>query len=235
MNLQALIFTFRQLAGDRAFPPLFSDEQVTEWLNEAEREAAERAKLLHERTRTDIVRVPLLVGQREYDLNPVFIDTDGDTMYVQRDTDSERTRAVCRQTQADIEWTIAERANLTGWPDGFFIYSDGQGATARRLVLDRKPAQAGGYFWLSGYRYPLEAMDVNDLESEPEIHPRHHAHLIDWALFRAFSTRDLEGAAETRAAKHKADFAEHFGQKTDANVQRKRLRHRGTVVRPIRF
>lgn len=230
MNLQALISTFRQLAGDRAFPPLFSDEQVTEWLNDAEREAAERGKLLHERTRTDIVRVPLLVGQREYELSPLFIDTDGDTMYVQRATDTERTRAVHRQSQADIEWTIAERANLTGWPDGFFIYSD---SLPRRLVLDRKPAEAGGYFWLSGYRYPLESME--DSTDEPEIHPRHHPHLIDWALFRAYSTRDLEGAAEARADKHKADFAGHFGQKTDANVQRKRLRHRGGHVRPIPF
>lgn len=233
MNLQALISTFRQLAGDRAFPPLFSDEQVTEWLNEAEREAAERAKLLHERTRTDIVRVPLVVGQREYDLNPVFIDTDGDTMYVQRTTDSQRTRAVMRQTQADIEWVIANRANLTGWPDGFFIYSDGQGATARRLVLDRKPAEAGGYFWLSGYRYPLSPMTASD--DEPEIHQRHHMHLIDWVLFRAFNTRDLEGSSEARSAKHLGMFTDHFGGKSDANVQRKRYRHRASVVRPIGF
>lgn len=233
MNLQALISTFRQLAGDRAFPPLFSDAQVTEWLNDAEREAAERARLLHERVLTGIVRVPLLVGQREYQLHPLFIDTDGDVMYIQRPNDTGRSRPVHRQTQADIEWTIANRSNLTGWADGFFIYGDGQGSTARRLVLDRSPAEAGGFFWLSGYRYPLEEMV--DPSDEPEIHPRHHPYLIDWAQFRAFSTRDLEGAADTRSEKHKTAFAEHFGQKTDANVQRKRLRHRASLVRPIGF
>lgn len=233
MELQALISTYRQLAGDRANPPLFDDTEVTFWVNEAEREAAERAKLLHERILTDIVRVPLVVGQREYNLSPLFIDTDGDCMYIQRPGDTGRTRPVWRQAQADIEWTVAQRSNLSGWADGFFIYSDGQGAAARRLVLDRKPTEVGGYFWLSGYRYPLEPMTAPG--DEPEIHPRHHMHLIDWVLFRAYSARDLEAAADARSAKHEAAFNGHFGMKRDANVQRKQLKHRAPTVRPISF
>lgn len=235
MNLQALISTFRQLSGDRASPPLFSDEEIVAWLNEAENEAAERARLLHERLNPDIVRVPLIVGTREYWLHPLFIDTDGETIRIQRTNDTEPTRFVYRQTQTDIEWSLTHRANLSGWADGFLIYSDGQGATARRLVMDRKPAEPDGFVWLSGYRYPLEPLNLNDPEAEPEIHPRHHQFLVEWALYRAYRTRDLEGAAEGRSNRHLATFEEQFGRKTNANVGRKRLRHRAPVVRGINF
>ena len=223
---------FRTLAGDHGVPPFYPDSDIRDWLNEAEREAAERGRLLHDMTTPAVVRIPLEVGQREYFLHPKVFDVEAVSLQ-RRNTD--RRSPLTRASQADMQWSMDNRPNLSGWGDYFFIYGEGNGAGTRgkRIVIDRKPDEPDGFLWVSAVRYPLT--DMEDGDDEPELNPRHHDGLIDWALFRAYSTRDMEFGAERRAALHEAKFTERFGQRIDANVMRKHTRHRAPRVRPIRL
>src|SRR5690606_21329052 len=122
-----------------------------------------------------------------------------------------------------------------GWPRGFDVYGEptGNGLTLR---VDRAPNEAGGQLLLEVDRYPLTPMrlatDNDEGNLTPEIAPRHHDGLVHWALFVAYSTRDMEGAAPQRAAQHEAEFIKRFGIREDANVMRKKRRHRAPVCRP---
>lgn len=230
MELQQLIAVFRQQSGDDGAPYLYSDEEVTGWLNDGERRAAIGAKLIEDRTNPDVVRVPLTVGQKVYTLHEAVFDNLSDVIFLERAGVTNR-RPVARAKQDDIEWCHAHRPNQSGPAEGWVIHGDD--TAGRRLMLDRGPGEVGNVLWLSVYRYPLTPMA--DDADEPEIHSRHHLHLVDWALFKAYNTRDMEGSAPGRADRHKALFVEHFGILEDANVQRKQLRHRATVCRPIDF
>lgn len=227
MDLTALISRFRTLSGDHGVPAFWPDEQVTGFLNEAEREACERARLLYDKTTLEATRIPLVTGQREYLLHPSVFDVEA--IGLMR-PGGDRSWPLCRSTDADMRWSIQHRPNLSGWGKYFFVYGDGAG---RRLVIDRLPGEPGGELQLEVYRYPLQ--ELVDPDDEPEIPPRHHSALVHWALHLAYQTRDMEGASINRAAFHEAEFIKHFGMRDDANVARKKVRHRAPVVRAQRF
>jgi hypothetical protein len=70
MNLQQMITLFRTEAFDNSNPPLFPDSEIIVWLNEAQTEAAIRAKLLRENSN------PLLV---QFDIRSHVMDYQIDT------------------------------------------------------------------------------------------------------------------------------------------------------------
>lgn len=232
MDLTALISRFRTLSGDHGVPALWPDAEVTGFLNEAEREAAERARLLYDKTTPTATRIALGVGVREYRLHPAVFDVEAIGLLR---PGGDRSWPLCRASDDDMRWTIQNRPNLSGWSKYFTVYGDvaGDGSAGKHLILDRAPSEAGGELLLEVYRYPLQEMV--DPDDEPEIGPRHHDALVHWALHVAYQTRDMEGGAAQRSAVHEAEFIKRFGMRDDANVARKKVRHRAPVVRAQRF
>lgn len=232
MNLSALISRFRILSGDHGVPAFWSDAEVTAYLNEAEREAAERARLLYDKTTAEVVQIALLPTVREYRLHPSIFDVDAAGILRPGGT---RNCAVLRATEEDMRWSLQHRPNLSGWAGYYTIYggASGDGTLGKYLTLDRQPQEAGGILYLEAYRYPL--VEMEDGEDEPEIAPRYHEALVHWALYQAYSTRDAEGNSDARASKHEAEFERRFGLRDDANVARKKVRHRAPVVKAQRF
>ncbi len=233
MDLSELLNTFRGRAGDRGVPPLYPDETAIPWANEAEREAAERARLLYDRTTPEVVLIPLLVGQGEYFLHPSVFDVD--TVDLKRPGETDRYWTVNRDRYGSLFGGLTHRPNRAGWAEWWAVYGDatGDGALGKRLLLDRKPSVVDGELRLGVYRYPL--VEMEDPGDEPEIAPRHHAGMIDWMLHRAYLTRDQEAEARVRSAEHLAMFTARFGERADANVARKQLRHRAPRVRMNRW
>ena len=228
MDLSALIDEFRNQSGDHGVPAFWPDPTVTAFLNRAEHEAAERAKLLPDKTTASVVNVPLVIGQTDYLLHPSIFDVVG--VWLSRGGTDSRRWQVCRSLEGDISYDQQHRPTQAGWAREFDVYGEpGQ----LRLRLDRAPAEAGGSLQLEVYRYPL--MEMEDGGDEPEIAPRHHDGLIYWALKIAYETRDMEGSASARAVHAEAEFIKRFGERHDANVMRKKRRHRAPVVRPARF
>lgn len=234
MDLSALVARFRTLSGDRAVPPLWPTRDVVAFFNEAEREAAERGRLLYERLDPAMTRIEMIPGQRDYRLHPALFDVEVVAIH-RPGSNGQAHRNLVRCNREDMQWSLTNRPNLSGWADNFLIYGDasGDGAEGKHLVIDRLPAEAGGVLVLEGYRYPREKMA--DPGDEPEIAARHHDALVHWALAVAYRTRDMEGDAEQRALRHEAEFAARFGERPDANVLRKHVERRRPVVRAKRW
>ena len=99
---------------------------------------------------------------------------------------------------------------MSGAPE-YAIQSD----TALRLIP--RPDRDGA-LRLEGYRTPKAEMVAND--DTPEINTLHHAHLVHWVLFRAYSIPDSELLDLEKAAKAEQDFTRYFGPMPDADLRR---------------
>lgn len=227
MTLDQLITQCRFVLDDKKAPYLWDTDSLTLWLNEAQREAAERGRLLADRTTADICQVQLVEGQYEYLLDPRVLDVEVARLRQGR-------RPLERVTDEHMECVPKTRI---GPPRAFLVEE-----RAGQLVLrvDRQPPDpttipTDSYLPiidLQVIRLPLDDMELPD--DEPELLPQYHLNLTHWALFRAFSTRDSDAGDSDRADRADAQFTRAFGQKIDANVRRKQLRHRATVCRPAR-
>lgn len=215
MDLKALIAEFRVRADDRAAPYLWDDATITAYLNEAEAEAADRARLLRDST-SPFTTVNVVAGSAVYPLHKLILGLDRvllDGCRLDRTTVDEMDRGEHR-------WEAR-----TGRP-GCFIEDE----NGRSLRLWPEPV-ADGVLRLTVYRLPKCPMEVADLHSEPEIHCRHHSRMIDWAVYLAFSRRNSDEEDRRRAADADALFTVSFGERLNANVQRKQRGRRVPVVR----
>ncbi|NMG64369.1 hypothetical protein GPA19_05340 [Azoarcus indigens] len=104
--------------------------------------------------------------------------------------------------------------------------------TETHLVLARAPEIAGDLS-LTVIRAPRCAM-TRDTDC-PEINPRHHPKLLDWALRCAYLKQDADTFDEARALKYEAIFEASFGVRPSADVQRKHRRKSPRVVRMNAF
>jgi len=235
VQLSDLIARFRTLSGDHAQPPLWDDPTVTAWLNEAQREACMRAHLIEDDSTSAIVNITAVNGQWEYPLDPRVQDVLRVTACHTLVGPPYSYKHVVRGYEEDIRHQWARDPDATRRPRHFAVFGDGGASTGRTLILDGIPDQTLDpiQFQLVVDRFPLEDMDSTEPTDTPEISPRHHPDLVQWALHLAYQTRDMEGSAPERSTAALANFESKFGVRPDANVQRKRLRHKATVCQPI--
>lgn len=224
MNLGDLIQRTRQRLDDKKEPFLWSDDDLTAYLNEAVNEAAERARLITDLTTTAVTLIPLVPDVRQYELHPSVIDVVGAAIV--SDGSPLPGRRLKRIGDA---WPTRF---YTGWADFYSVALRGPLAvlTIDRAVQDFLPAAV---LHLAVQRRPLVPMvDPADI---PELPESTHADLTYWAAYMAFDTRDNDSGDTSKAATNEARFTAKFGQKIDYNVRRKQLRHQATVCIPIPF
>lgn len=229
MNLTELISSYRDLSGDHGVPAFRKDAQVAAYLTEGEREAAERGRLLPDKTTSAVVNVTLVEDQFDYLLHASIFDVVA--VWLDNGSTPTRRRMVNRWLEGDIS-AAQERTNAAGWARGFDVSGE---PGMLRLRLDRAPTESGGSLKLEVFRYPLNPLTTASMNASPEIAPRHHPGLVHWALKCAYQTRDMELGASERAKLHEDEFTRLFGIREDANVMRKKRRHRAPIVRPARF
>ena len=204
MNGTTLIAEFRDLSQDTVEPYLWDDTFVLGKLNEAEREAADRARLLFDETTEAIVDIAVTAGTATYATSPMIIDivraflvVDGESsplhLYDRHELDRLRD-----------DWR-AESDTPTG------LVWDGA-----RVTLNRVPS-VDGTIHLEVHRLPAASFTTS---TSPEIPAVHHQELVSWALFRAFSVPDADGANPALADKYLARFERYFGRKRGANLRR---------------
>jgi hypothetical protein len=208
MTLAALVKLFRTLAKDTVAPYFWADADVTAWLNEAQAEAAVRGRLIHESANADVCQIAVVAGTSVYALHAAlfeityqaFIDESGRRVPIQ---------------VVSIEW-LDDHAPR--WRE-----DEGPGVPQWLIQTDRSlrvaPApKVAGTIVLEGYRLPLGDL-VADTDV-PEINAAHHRHLVDWALYRAFSIPDSESFDAQRAGQAEAAFSAYFGLAPDADLRR---------------
>ena len=208
MQLKHLIEAFRTDAKDNVKPYIWDDALVTRWLNEAQEQAAVRARLLLEDTNDEVCRIDLQPGAKTYPLHESLYEIASVRLYAS-DTDScprllpivsrewlDHNVPGWRNTQSPVQWLI-------------------QGETTLRVVGS---VQAGARLQLEGYRLPLCCMKHE--HDQPEIHRASHMQLVHWALHKAFSQPDADGFDPTRSVAAETAFTHYFGHQPDSDLRR---------------
>lgn len=216
MNLDELTNEFRVMTGDlrRAIGGnaedtfLFKTPDVARWLVEAEQEACIRGRLLHESRNESVCRIDVVAGETAYDLHPALYEIDHLGILDAGATERRPVRLV------STEWLDE---NQPGWRDctdtpRFAIQSD----TSIRLVPTPRHAAV---LKLEGYRLPIRGLSA-EKSSKPEINQAHHRHLVNWALYRAFTVPDSDSLDLGRADAALAAFTSYFGARPDSDLRR---------------
>lgn len=207
MTLEELIRRFRALSNDREQPYLWSDEDVTDWLNDAQKQACVRGRLLREEVLPAMCRIALKPDQYTYKLHEAAYEIIH-LRILPANGGCARTI-----TLKSREWLDNE---FPGWRDDtqsarFAIQDD----TSIRLV---GKITEGDVLALECYRLPIKRL-LGEMD-KPEIHAAHHDHLIDWALHCAYSVPDAEAFDPQRAALAEQAFTEYFGPLPDSDMRR---------------
>lgn len=224
MNQGEILALYRQRSGDTAVPPLVSDEQAIGFLNEGLNEGADRARYLRDYT-GELCTLNVLAGQRAYVLDPRILEV----IMV-------RWPNVTSPLDLENGEVLLQRAASSGIPYRFGMLQEGAQTEQRglTLVFDRTPA-ANATVSLGIIRLPMEPLEVGDDDAVPECPQQYHEKLVAWMLKRHFGTRDSDVGQDSLSARYDAEFTATFGPPRNALVERKRLRHRATVCRPIAF
>lgn len=195
MTLLQLRDLFRVLTGDTETPPLWADEEVDEFANDATREACRRARLLVDSTGT-ASEVSISTGEPLYELHP-------SVLFVRRVKLASRTDPTPKASVKDLD------ANLPGWESltgEIIVYCTDYQRGHIRFV---KTPTADDTATLTVVRLPLEAMTADG--DKPEIAERYHRDLLDWMLYRAYLKHDAETENTTRAKGYLDSFTRRFG------------------------
>lgn len=206
MTLDDLIAQFRIDADDLREPYLWDDEKVKLWFAEAEAEAAIRARLLHESSNPAICQIAVTAGKSTYPLHRSLHEIDHIAFKPLGATSREPMVLISR---GELDRRHHDWRDRTGAVQ-YAIQSD----TSIRLAFT---PEVDGTVYLEGYRVPL--IKLGDTE-KLEIHQSHHAKLISWVLYCAFSVPDADGGDKSRAAQAERDFSRYFGERPDADMRR---------------
>lgn len=218
MEVGEFITAFREIAGDKAAPFFWSDERIVSYLNEAVQEACERARLIEDRSMT----LELEPGQDTYRLHASVLEVKRLTC---------RGRPLHETSVEELDCDSPGWERRTGQPRCFvFEPTSGAQPAKVRLVPTPATAEAAG---LTVYRGARQLLEAGDPTGQPEIPARFHARLMDWAMHRAYLQQDADTFDPNKAATSLAQFEQAFGERPDANVQRKHRDKRPPVVRMI--
>ncbi|MHB0825093.1 phage adaptor protein [Stutzerimonas nitrititolerans] len=205
MNRNELVREFRIATQDLVAPYLWDTADVVRWLEEAEREACVRGRLLHESIDLDMCEIAVAPEEAVYPLHPRLYEID----HIAFLDDG----ASCRRPIKLVSSEYLD-ATVQDWRDrvGRVEYAI-QGETSLRLVP--RP-DAPGTVLLEGYRLPNSPAGATSFE----IHEAQHRNLLDWALFRAFSVPDAETLDLGRAAEAERAFTAYFGVRPGSDLRR---------------
>lgn len=209
-----------QMPGSGSTPDsdsLWSDDELVRYLNKAVDEACLRAKLILDRSTTEICQISVVSGTRTYPLD-------------------KRVIAVKRLQLANVKSPLTEYSTpdldeiepgweaATGEPDKYLLdYEDG------KITFNREPT-ADDTCTMAVFRYPTKIMSyaLRKVQS-PEIPEIYHYDLLDWVLHLAYEKQDSETVDKKASARHEALFERRFGPRPTARNQyahRRRKHHR---------
>lgn len=219
MKVADFIDGFRSSVGDNEVPYFWSAEDIVRYLNEAVQEACERAKLIEDRRTPTVCSLTLQAGVSTYDLHPSVLEIKRLTLNGQRldETSEEELDGDCPG------WELR-----SGKPS-CFIFEQAAGVQPPRVRFVRSPVSAGAVA-LTVFRGALKPLSADLETAKPEIHERFHERLMDWVLHRAYLKQDADTFDPGKAAQSLALFVQAFGERPDANVQRKHRDSRPPVV-----
>lgn len=171
----------------------WSEAELIAWINEAQREAAQRGLLLSSTFVTSIV-----AGTASYVLDPAI--------WLVEQVESAMGGLLTLVRHADLENSVSAWASVTGTPRMAFVSGDGT-----TLTLYPKPTDADTLS-VRAWFDPDPLVNPSDT---PMISPRHHRALLEWVCYRAGQKRDVDHLLPD-AERYLANFERHFGPSASA-------------------
>lgn len=206
MRRETLRRRVRLLAQDTILPYLWQDEDIDDWLNEAQQEAAIRARLLRATPASHpaLCEYPLAAGETAITVPDQIYEIS----HQEWAAGSERRplKLVSR------EWMDT---TLPGWrampaADPDYLVQD------RQQLEVVPPPIADGSVRIEGYRLPEPMQADND---EPRIPLAHHIHLVQWVLHVGYSLPDADTFNPGKSQAAEAEFSRYFGARPDADLR----------------
>lgn len=215
----ALLAEYRRRADDNATPPHTSDDSVFAMLSEAEQEACQRSHPIFDCDTAEVVEYAVDAGQSSVALDPRVLRVDHAAF-----TPAGALHG-CRMKMTGID-------AIRDMQDGRNVISSrpSHAAHSGRSTLTLYPAPSGaGTVRLDVYRLPL--YDIEGASDEPEIPSELHMGLVDWVLYRVYSTKDSELEDPARAQVALRDFTDRFGERRTGDAQRRHRERRRVTTR----
>jgi hypothetical protein len=185
---------FRHEMRDTNDPPLFCDDFIKFAYDEAERQAAKIGKLLFDRN-SHVCNIPLLGDKNSYRLDESVLEVARVTVFDGVTRWTAKVRDLYEYDMLQPDWRSMDFS-----------------ATKSVFVYDSTIEIAGncdfdGTLNIECYRLPLQnASDADQFE----ISAQHHPHLIDWAKYLAYQTRDADTEQAEYAKIHEERFRAYF-------------------------
>lgn len=206
MTLGELMAVTRVHLRDTMRPFHVDDALLALCLNEAQQEAAIRARLLRAKPSTDplLCEHPLAAGDGLLTLPGELFEISHQEW---RQGEERWTLKLVSREWLDTtypEW----RDQPAGEPA--YLIQDGHA-----LQVVPAPSVAGNVL-IEGYRLPAPMQMDGD---EPDLPRVHHMTLIQWALHRSLTSPGTELYDPESAARAEAEFVRYFGARTDADLR----------------
>lgn len=220
MRVEDFITEFREEASDTVLnAPFWTSENIVSYLNEAVQEACERASLIEDRSTPAVCSLTLQVGESTYPLHPSVFEIKRLTF---------RGRPLDETSVEELDAEAPGWEARSGQPRAF-IFEQASGIRPAQVRLVPTPTVTGTIA-LTVLRGALRPLSADIPSGKPEIHERYHRRLLDWVFHRAYLKQDAEVFDPNKAAQSLALFVQAFGERPDANVQRKHRDRRPPVV-----
>ena len=208
MTLEDLIATFRSDTDDLEPDYLSSDLAITAWLNEAEREACIRARLIHEVSNPAICSIAVVAPARVFQLHALITEV---TRVAFTPTGSSCEQVLDIVDIVEMDRRASNWRTRTELPREVII-------TDKQLRLGSIPS-TDGTLAIEAYRLPLRNIEDSSTES-PEIGAANHEQLLHWAEYRCYKRPDAEIHDPGRSDKALAEFTRIFGIRPDADLRK---------------
>lgn len=215
MKVDDFISRFRAVVLDDQVPSFWAGEEIVSYLNEAVQEACERAKLIEDRS----MSLALVSGQDTYNLHPSVFEVKRLAF---------RGRPLDEASVEELDCDAPGWELRTGEPRRF-IFEPANGVQPPKVRLVPTP-NLTGIASLTVYRGALKPLSADMGVAQPEIPARFHERLMDWVMHRAYLKQDTDTFDPNKAATSLNLFVQAFGQRLDANVQRKHRDRRPPIV-----
>jgi len=209
MKGSEIITVSRGLMKDTKKPYLWSDLEFVQYLNNSHNEAAERARLFLESVNAQICQIAVLATNPDPDYR-----LDNRVIEILSARLSTQARFLDRKTKAELDAMNPDWRNAAPGDPTCFItdYQEGY------LTLHPKPS-ANATLFMTVYRLPLVQFTADNLDTEPEIHFRHHYRLIDGIMSQGYNKDDSETLDPEKAARHLKAWSNHINEMAKARIR----------------
>jgi len=213
MNAGELIQLARTKLDDLRVPYLWAEDELLQYLAQAEADAAERADLIRDDSTPACCVVPFHAGVARYALHPAVI----------------KISPYAGSVRIGSRWLV--HSTDGGWGPVLLV---GEPTLYRSVAgcVEVWPAPEStddGPLTLTVYRRPLTKPE--DPEDVPEVPESVHEGLVYGMVKRAYERTDADTYAPDKALWAEQEFTRWFGRRIEADVQRQQHGRRVPVVR----